>query len=68
MSKCPFWSSSNKRVNCYSDCPMYDTEDNSNECVFKEHITMDKIDFKDIVDYDLQYSKDDLDFTDDSSY
>lgn len=67
MSKCPFWSGNNKKVNCYTECPMYD-DTNEDGCVFKEHIPMDKIDFKGIVDYDLQYSKDDdLNFADDSS-
>ena len=67
MSKCPFWSSNNKKVNCYSECPMYD-DNNEDICVFKEHIQMDKIDFKEIVDYDVQYSKDnDLNFAEDSS-
>lgn len=69
MSKCPFWSSNDKKVNCYTECPMYD-DDNNSECVFKEHITVEKIDFKDIVDYDLQYSKDkdyDLDLAGDTT-
>lgn len=56
MSKCPFWSTSKKKVNCYSECPMLDNNE-ENECLFQEHISVDKIDFKDIIDYDYGYSK-----------
>lgn len=56
MSRCPFWSNSREYHECYESCPMLlnDLADDG-ECIFKEYLSANKIDFKDIIkdDYDL---------------
>ena len=65
MSICPFWSSGNKKFECYSKCPMH-KENTNEECIFslylseehkkrnKKSVTIDDIDsyidFKEIED------------------
>ena len=56
MSKCPFWSTGKKKVECYNECPMYAVKDEE-ECPFKEHLSSNKIDFKDIVEGNFAYSQ-----------
>lgn len=56
MSKCPFWSTVNEKVECYKECPMetfFSIEDN---CPFKEYLSGSKISFKGIeeLDYSLE--------------
>lgn len=59
MSKCPFWSTGRNRVSCNSDCPMNNVSEDGVGCLFKEHISESKIDFKDIIDYDYDVPKED---------
>lgn len=65
MSKCPFWSTASTKINCYSECPLLEASYGEEGCVFKEHISIDKIDFKDIIDYDYELKRNisyDMDF------
>ena len=65
MSKCPFWSTTSTKINCYSECPLLETSYGEEDCVFKEQISIDKIDFKDIIDYDYDLKRNisyDMDF------
>lgn len=36
MTICPFWSTSEEKVKCSSDCPFYSCEDNGGICPFIE--------------------------------
>lgn len=58
MGKCPFWSNGKNKVSCNSECPMNAFSPSGDKCVFKEHITESKIDFKDIVDCDFEFAND----------
>lgn len=58
MSKCPFWSTGKKKVECYKDCPMH-TNSKEEECPFQEYLTSNKLNLKNIVDDDFAYSQDD---------
>ena len=59
MSKCPFWSTSKERVNCYSECPMYTISDENEICCFKEFLpTIGKSSFENNFNDDLFYSQD----------
>lgn len=58
MGKCPFWSTGSTKINCYSECPLFEVSQSEDGCVFKEHITMNKIDFKEIIDYDYDLKSD----------
>ncbi len=63
MSKCPFWSNKRSKVSCDSDCPMYPQNKNEEECLFMEHLSEDTVLYKDIVEEDYSYSKNDkIDF------
>lgn len=37
MSICPFWSSGNKKFECYSKCPMH-KENTNEECIFSLYL------------------------------
>ncbi len=45
MSKCPFWSSKRKKVECDEGCPMLNTQscDDDDRCVFCECSTDDSM-------------------------
>lgn len=59
MSKCPFWSTSKDRVNCYSDCPMHTIINESEVCPFKEFLpSSNKLSLADSLNDDLFYSQD----------
>ncbi|MDV4150930.1 hypothetical protein R0131_08785 [Clostridium sp. AL.422] len=59
MSKCPFWSTKNERINCYSDCPMHAEINESELCPFKEFLVSGtKISLADNLNDDLFYSQD----------
>ena len=70
MSKCPFWSTNRKRVECYDICPMYEASVDNINCMFKANSQSNQLVFKDIIDNDVSYSQDKafkLDFIDESS-
>jgi hypothetical protein len=48
MSKCPFWSTTKSRVECYNTCPLFETSEDDSSCVFKENIGLSKINYKEI--------------------
>ena len=64
MSKCPFWSTNKKTVDCYKECPMMISENgkisDEDQCIFQECLSND-MSFKDII-------KDDYSFLGLSSY
>lgn len=60
MSKCPFWSTANEKVHCYSECPMNPVISLEEVCPFQECATVNKINFKDIVDENFAYSQDNV--------
>lgn len=57
MSKCPFWSSRKEKVNCNGECPMSPSQNNNETCPFIEHLSAEKIVFKDVLDEDFEYSR-----------
>ena len=63
MKKCPFWSNGRDKVNCDSGCPMSPKNNNDEECVFLEHLAVDTIVFKEIVEKDFSYNEEEkIDF------
>lgn len=58
MSKCPFWSTTRNKVECYNTCPMYEVPDEESDCAFKANLQLNKINFKDIAEDDIAYSQD----------
>ncbi|MGG7178658.1 hypothetical protein ACQPU1_13740 [Clostridium paraputrificum] len=70
MSKCPFWSTTKSKVECYSECPMNRMDLKEDNCPFKEYLSESKIKFKDIVSEDFAYSQDkvfELEFAEETS-
>ncbi|NLK94991.1 MAG: hypothetical protein GX275_07350 [Clostridiales bacterium] len=70
MSKCPFWSTSSKKIVCNNECPMHNSIMEETDCIFKEFLSLESITFKDIIDEDFTYSQDKLlnfDYIKDSS-
>ncbi|MBQ6820532.1 MAG: hypothetical protein IJO26_04460 [Clostridium sp.] len=58
MSKCPFWSTSKKGVNCYKECPMNFSSDEDEICPFKEFLSLErKTSVSDNLSEDLYYSQ-----------
>jgi hypothetical protein len=65
MSRCPFWSTTKERVECYKECPMLASEllegQGGDQCIFNECAESSNVHFRDIV-------KDDYNFLDLSIY
>lgn len=57
MSKCPFWSNKREKVKCNSKCPMNPVNNNNEVCPFIEYLIGERVGFKDIVDENFAYSK-----------
>lgn len=38
MSQCPFWSSSKEVIECNRECPMANSMEDGEECVFKSYL------------------------------
>ena len=58
MNKCPFWSTTKEKFECYRERPMYITEESIGEddvCVFKECSLSTRIDFKEIIKDDYEF-------------
>lgn len=60
MSKCPFWSTASEKISCYSECPMSPSITLEEVCPFKEYASVNKINFKDIVDDNFAYSQENV--------
>lgn len=60
MSKCPFWSTANQKISCYSECPMNPLVTLEEVCPFKECESAGKINYKDIIDEDYVYSQENM--------
>lgn len=59
MSKCPFWSTSKEKVNCYSECPMNTIINESESCPFNDIISSGpKASIVGSMNEDLFYSQD----------
>lgn len=59
MRKCPFWSTSTDRVNCYNTCPMYLESGGISECPFMELLpSNNKVRFLENINEDMFYSQD----------
>lgn len=43
MRICPFWSVASKKVACNNECPMYNFENEGEECIFETYL--DNVDF-----------------------
>ncbi|MDR5587678.1 MULTISPECIES: hypothetical protein [Clostridium] len=68
MGKCPFWSSSKEYHECYDSCPMLtsDIEDDG-QCIFKEYLSVNRINFKDIIKEEYSFLKKSI-YNDESNY
>ncbi|MDD6795537.1 MAG: hypothetical protein PUE01_09045 [Clostridiaceae bacterium] len=59
MKNCPFWSTNNKKFNCYKECPMNTFFSINDNCPFQEYLANTKISFKGIEEIAYKQSKDD---------
>ena len=48
MSQCPFWSTNKNIFNCYDECPMKNSADNEEGCVFQIYLGNDNNAYKNI--------------------
>lgn len=60
MSKCPFWSTASVKVNCYLECPINPVVTLEEACPFQECDSVNKINFKDIIDDKFAYSQENI--------
>lgn len=52
MSKCPFWSTSKEKFECYKECPILASElgwQDSGKCIFSECTEPNNINFNDVL-------------------
>ncbi len=68
MSQCPFWSTSDQKVNCYKECPFFiqkESIDEQDECPFKLLDVKHNFKIKDLLEYDIdKISNEEDDFRD----
>lgn len=59
MGRCPFWSTSKEKFQCYEECPMIMGEtiqaQEGEVCIFKECSLSSRINLKDIVKDDYNF-------------
>lgn len=58
MSRCPFWSTTKEKVECYSECPIKSESLKGQDdkcCVFNECSESSSIDFKEIMKEDYGF-------------
>lgn len=59
MSKCPFWSTTKEKVECYNECPILISElyggQNGDKCIFHECTESNNMDFKEIIREDYSF-------------
>lgn len=59
MGRCPFWSNSKEKINCYDECPMNITNNKNEICPFKEFTSNESvISFSNSLNDDVFYSQD----------
>lgn len=53
MSRCPFWSTTREKVECYSECPIFKSESSrgrdSSQCVFHDCSETSGVNFREII-------------------
>lgn len=57
MSRCPFWSTHKKRIECNSTCPMNDFFSIKDNCPFKEYLSDSGIRIKEIEENELHFDE-----------
>ena len=57
MSKCPFWSTTREKVECYRECPICESsEDKSvDQCIFNDCTEARNANFADIIKEDYSF-------------
>ncbi|WP_017211510.1 hypothetical protein [Clostridium beijerinckii] len=58
MSRCPFWSTTKEKVECYSECPIKSESLKGQDdklCIFNECSEAGSIDFKEIMKEDYGF-------------
>lgn len=58
MSRCPFWSTTKEKVECYSECPIKSESLKGQDdklCIFNECSESSSIDFKEIMKEDYGF-------------
>ena len=59
MSRCPFWSTTREKVECYSECPILVGESSEwhdgEQCIFNECTELNSVNFRDIVKEDYGF-------------
>ena len=64
MSQCPFLSSIEEKVTCFTECAFYEYEGSGDGCPFKKAKGQKRFSFKEILR--LDYDKSEEDFFEDS--
>jgi hypothetical protein len=59
MNKCPFWSTTRERVECYRECPVLTSESSGRQdgeqCIFSECAESSSVNFRDIIKDDYSF-------------
>ena len=59
VSKCPFWSTTRDKVDCYKECPILGSEASElkegEQCIFYECTELRNVNFRDIIKDDYSF-------------
>ena len=59
MSRCPFWSTTREKVECYRECPILIGESSEGQegelCIFNECTESSSLNFRDIIKDDYSF-------------
>ena len=57
MSKCPFWSTTREKVECYRECPRCELSENKDveQCIFNDCTESRNVNFNNIVKEDYGF-------------
>jgi hypothetical protein len=59
MSRCPFWSTTREKVECYRECPIFAGESSEGkygeQCIFHECTESSSVSFIDIIKEDYSF-------------
>jgi hypothetical protein len=57
MSKCPFWSTTREKVECYRECPICESSEGKDvdQCIFNDCTEARNANFADIIKEDYSF-------------
>ncbi|OPJ61167.1 hypothetical protein [Clostridium oryzae] len=57
MSNCPFLSTEDEKINCFNECGFHEYEKDGGCCPFRKAKNSKDINVKEIITFDLDYSR-----------